>query len=184
MAMRSRPISGKSFRLKVSKRKVPHQTARQTSNIHSTDSNAASNSRKMPLWECRTYPKRQMETIANSKATMAVLVNIWECADTSALWNDATCRVVENGDVSPQSKTLALCEGRFSAQANISKCKVVCHFTAVLVHGMACCRASDWLAVQFALILQPPAPISAFTSSFRILPSAFPRCRQSQNNVA
>ncbi len=27
-----------------------------------------------------------------------------ECADVSALWFDATCRVGESGDVSPQSK--------------------------------------------------------------------------------
>jgi len=30
-----------------------------------------------------------------------------ECADMSALWNEATCRVVESGDVSPHSKSCA-----------------------------------------------------------------------------
>jgi len=30
-----------------------------------------------------------------------------ECADKSALWNDATCRVVESGVVPPQSKSVA-----------------------------------------------------------------------------
>src|ERR1035437_4232990 len=29
---------------------------------------------------------------------------VLECADVSALWFDATCRVVKSGDVSPQSK--------------------------------------------------------------------------------
>jgi hypothetical protein len=31
-----------------------------------------------------------------------------DCADTSALWNDVTCRVEESGDTSPHSKFVAL----------------------------------------------------------------------------
>ena len=54
-----------------------------------------------------------------------------ECADTSALWNGATCRVEQSGDMSPHSKAFgrsALARQRAeAARAALADCKLCAH---------------------------------------------------------